>query len=118
MVMASPPAPFPKAVRSLASKLWLGLVDLALPPFCAFCRTKGLAGTLPFLCASCERGLPLLDPDRQCHSCAADADPLTLRDGRCLRCRRLRPPYDRRLAAASFDEPLRAMILRWKYGKE
>jgi predicted amidophosphoribosyltransferase len=91
-------------------ELWLGLVDLLLPPACAACG--GAADEL--LCARCAARLPRI-PIGNCTLCQereADAgDPWP----RCLACLRRRGPLQACIAGCWFEGEAAGWIRAFKY---
>jgi ComF family protein len=107
-----------RAAESASRFAARGFVDLVLPPLCGACLAPDPGSDISFLCGKCRGGLLLSDPSRQCIVCGVEADSLALVEGRCGKCLRRRPPYDRLVAAAPYAEPLRSLITRMKYGQD
>lgn len=94
------------------------IAAVVLPPFCVFCGPRWPEGRWPCLCESCAASLPLLDARELCGRCGLVRGPAAPGAATCLHCARRRPPWERLVPAAAYEEPLRSMVTRFKYGRD
>jgi len=95
--------------------LWLGVRQLLLPAHCAACGTPSPPdGRLP-LCEACGRRLAALMEAGHCRRCGRGAGPYASDETGCAACRKDRPRYDAAVRVGPYVEPLRSLVLRYKY---
>ncbi len=90
-------------------------LDLVYPPLCPVCGVEGLAEGEP-LGPTCLEKI-LWAAERDCLRCGRVLGPHAERD-RCLDCRRRTFAFSRGLAAAAYEDPVRALVLRMKIRRE
>ncbi len=98
------------AVRSLARNA----VDLLFPPRCLLC------GGWPddqatCLCVRCRAALDRARAEPACPRCASAVAPHEVREGRCARCRRRRPPVAGTVRVGAYADGLGHLIRSYKY---
>lgn len=94
-------------------RLWLGVLDLLLPPRCLSCGAVVAApGTL---CAGCWRGITFLGAPC-CACCGYPFEFDVGSDGLCGACVAHPPRFDRARAAMRYDESSRHLVLALKHG--
>jgi ComF family protein len=98
-------------LRTLA----VSLRQLVLPAHCAACgRPSDPLARLP-LCDGCGRAMARLMEMPHCPRCGRGAGPYTFDLGGCAACRKESLRYDAVVRVGSYQEPLRSLILRYKY---
>ncbi|MFQ6049214.1 MAG: ComF family protein [Phycisphaerae bacterium] len=91
---------------------WLG--QTLLPRSCPGCGQPWLERAA-LCCARCATRLAGLVGRPYCPSCAAEASPLLLRDGRCPRCSSLSQPHKALARVGPYRDILGQLINRYKY---
>lgn len=90
------------------------LLDYALPPRCAACRT--IVGEPGTLCPACWDSIDFLG-DPMCATCGVRLPSMTVPEARCGACLAATPPFDRARAVMHYGEVGRGMAHRLKYGR-
>ncbi len=98
------------------SKLLSRLADVAWPRTCAV-RTCGNVSDRPgrHVCSTCFATLPFLESGGLCQVCGGLVAAPTRHDFVCDECRMKPPAYERSRSAMRFAEPLRDIILDFKF---
>jgi ComF family protein len=102
-------------VHALATSASAALLDLLMPPACAACKEPVV--TAHGLCAACFAALPRL-PHPLCSRCGTPMPPRGLVEEVCIPCRDQPPPFASARAPFAYDGPARALVLRFKTGRE
>ncbi len=90
------------------------LLDLLLPPACAFCGQSLESPAHPQLCGECRADIPaLVSPC--CRRCALPYPAEDGTDHLCQSCLMQPPPFSRVVAAGVYDGALRSAIHRFKF---
>ncbi|HUU30789.1 MAG TPA: ComF family protein [Phycisphaerae bacterium] len=97
--------------------LWVSLRQLVLPAHCAACGSPAPPDRLLPLCEPCGRRLARLLEAKYCGRCGRGAGPYAYDTGGCAACRDRSHPYDAVVRVGPYEEPLRSLILRYKYGR-
>lgn len=89
------------------------LAGVVLPPCCPLCKEESVPRPGSF-CPTCSAGIRTVESPR-CPRCALPYTGDTPHDHLCEECLRRKPPYERVLAGAHYEGPLREAIHRFKY---
>jgi ComF family protein len=94
-----------------------GLIGLLYPPHCSLCG-KHLGGETPsgILCPECRDSIVWNAPPF-CPQCSRHLGKYP-EHPRCRQCRRHRPAFDFAWSACVYDDPLKELIHRFKYGQK
>jgi len=93
-----------------------GILDLVFPRFCLSCGQGLLATRRRWLCTACLARIAPLTAD-PCPVCAGALGPGAVPSS-CPDCRRLRPRFEGAVAVGRYEDLLRELATRFKYGPE
>jgi ComF family protein len=91
--------------------MWLALTDLLFPPACVACGR--VVDGPEYFCADCDERVERL-PDAACVHCAEPGD-FSESGGRCPRCARRPPPFQRAFAPFVHEGAVARAIHQFKY---
>jgi predicted amidophosphoribosyltransferase len=92
-------------------------LDLLYPRFCMACGCC-LSGTdSDYVCPACWDAIPLI-AEPSCGKCGSFLGKFAKEMNSCEDCRRHDLRFKRAVCAAKYDEPLRSLILKLKFGSE
>ena len=91
-------------------------IDLLLPPFCLACREALLDPRRRWLCVRCLARIQPLPPG-PCPVCGGRRGLGAAADA-CRDCRRLGPVFSGTVAVGLYDELLKELVTRMKYGRD
>ncbi len=98
---------------------WLGrqALEWIYPSLCPGCQ-KPLGEFREILCPDCWSGLQSALAIPYCPGCGRDTSPYTQVEGRCPRCRKEKPTIANLCRVGRYQEPLRAIILAYKFHRQ
>jgi len=91
------------------------MLDLVLPRHCSACEAPAPGDGRVALCAECGRAMAGLLETPHCPRCGRGAGPRTFDLDGCSLCRARPLPYDGVARVGPYHEPLRSLILAYKY---
>lgn len=95
--------------------LWQGLSRLVYPPHCLLCHTYTAHSPTPGVCPRCHATLVFNRPPFCCKcSRHLGTSPINI----CRECRKTHPAFDFAWSACLYEEPLKDLIHRFKYGQK
>lgn len=103
--------------RHMLRSLWISLRELLLPSHCAACGSPAPRDDRFALCEACGRALAGLVEVLYCPRCGRGAGPYSFDLDGCGMCRRKSVPYDGVARIGPYAEPLRDLVLTYKYGR-
>jgi len=98
-------------LRALARSL----LELVLPRHCPACEAPAPRDGRFMLCENCAQAMARLIQVPHCPRCGRSAGPFTFDLNGCSLCRGRRIPYDGLARIGPYSEPLRSLVLAYKY---
>jgi ComF family protein len=96
-------------------RLWLSARQLLLPAHCAACGAPAPPELRTPVCGLCGEALAALIARDFCPRCGRTTGPHAHDADGCANCRGQAVPYDAVVRVGPYEEPLRRLILRYKY---
>jgi len=98
--------------------LWVALRELVLPTHCVACGAPAPRDTPFTLCSACGRAMAGLIAVLHCPRCGRGAGPHAFDLDGCSLCRGRPLPYDGLARVGPYKDPLKSLILAYKYGRQ
>jgi len=95
--------------------LWTSVLELLLPAHCVACGQPAARDGRFLLCGPCGRAMAELIESPYCPRCGRTAGPYAASLDGCAACRDAPPRYDGAIRLGPYLEPLRSLILSYKY---
>ena len=102
----------------MLKKLADNLLDIFYPRFCLLCRTNLQGSNGTYLCPDCAGQIKPIKETDVCFKCGESLGPHIGTKKRCLGCQTRPLKFTRAIGAARYNDVLRSLIHKYKYGGE